>query len=71
MSQGTLERCEVVVSEGRAVARYRWSDCGGDGCDRLDDDVSDWSDEEIIEHVCLLVGVERAEDKAVIKVVRE
>ncbi len=40
-------RCTVTVSEGVAVARYRWEGGDVDGRERFDEDVSDWTDDEI------------------------
>ena len=57
------ERCQVdVFDDGRAVANYRWADNDCDGVDSFDEDVSEWSDDEIRGAVAALVGIDVRHD---------
>lgn len=56
MSEGTLLRCKVVVREGVATATYRFSDRDVDGVVSLDEDVTDWKDDDIIALTSDLIG---------------
>jgi len=60
--------CTVTVTEGTAVAKYRWEGSLITGADMLDDDVSTWTDDEIREIMALSVGIEE-KDRSRIDVV--
>ena len=68
--EGPLEYCEVTVSaEGLARAEYKWAGLGVAGSQSHEEDVSQWSDDEIRECFADLLGIEDENDKAKIKVV--
>ncbi len=52
------EHCRIDVScDGQAVATYRWAGNKVDGRDAHDEDVSEWSDDEIREVFAGLLGI--------------
>lgn len=62
--------CKVTVHDGVASARYHWEDLPVPGSISHDEDVSDWTDEEIADCIADLVGIEEGE-KDKIEVVRQ
>lgn len=50
--------CRVTVMDGRAVARYRWAGLDVDGSESIDENVSDWSDDDIRETVATMIGAD-------------
>lgn len=62
-----LNYCVVTVTDRTAAVRYRWND-KREGSDLIDDDVSEWTDEEIREVVANIVGIED-DDREKIEVV--
>ena len=64
------DRCRVNIDfEGNAVAIYRWKSLDVDGRDVLDEDVTDWSDDEIRDVVAGVIGI--IEGKEAIEIVWE
>lgn len=58
------ERCLVTVDfEGVATAHYRWVGAVVDGYDQLEEDVTDWTDDEIREAVAQSIGMSAGIDE--------
>jgi hypothetical protein len=53
------EQITVMVSEGRALLRYRVTGSKIDGRDAHDEDVTEWSDQDLRNLACDLLDVDR------------
>lgn len=70
MSEGKLERCAISIDEhGNLIAHYRWSHLQVDGSFAHDEDVSDWTDDEIKGLVADMIGAD-SEDQKVMEIER-
>jgi hypothetical protein len=53
----TCAHCTITIIDGYAHAEYQWVGLLVPGRDRHDEDVSDWSDDEVREVVGGLIGI--------------
>ena len=60
-----LVRCVITVTEGVAHAVYRWSDRDRDGSDMIDEEVGEWTDDEIRAAMADLVGIGEADRESI------
>lgn len=61
---GVCEWCRVTINtSGQARADYKWAGLDRQGSDALDEDVSEWSDQEVREVVAGIIGVEDGIDE--------
>ncbi len=66
-----LEFCAIDAADAeRPFAVYKWSHLPTSGRTDHDEDVSDWSDAEITDCFCDLIGIEHEQDRAVVVVKR-
>lgn len=65
LQHATITR-QVDPTDG-ATCRYRWAENEVDGNDAIDEDVSDWSDRELIEQFALTIGAVGQEDVFVVE----
>lgn len=67
-----LERCEARVScMGDLSISYKWAHLPFGGRYDHDEDVSFWTDEEIVDLVCDMIGVDHDDDREVVEVHHE
>lgn len=50
--------CKVVIEEGQARATYRWSDTIVNGRHDHDEDVSSWTDDEVVNLIADMIGAD-------------
>jgi hypothetical protein len=72
-SAESLEWCTATVTpEGYIQIAYRWKAAERDGSDLFtDEDVYGWSDDDVIDAVADLIGIERASDRERIEIIRD
>lgn len=52
--------CKIrVTPEGVAIARYRWQGSSVEGGDVYDECVTGWKDDDVIDAIAPLAGIER------------
>lgn len=62
-----LEYCRVTVNgDGVATARYKWKDNEVEGSDTHDEDMFEWTDDDIRDCFCGIIGYDG--DKSIIEV---
>ena len=64
-----LERCDIRVQNGIATARYRWAHLRVDGHIQHDEDVTGWTDQDVLNVMANLIGIDTPKDRAVMRLV--
>ena len=57
-----LEYCTITVDGGDASATYKWSHLDVEGGFSHDEDVSDWSNDELLDLFSVMIGFDKEDD---------
>lgn len=65
-----FEHFSIDVEGGKAVARYKVEGAEVEGSDAFDEDVSDWTDDDLLDHAQAICGLPESQ-RGIVQINRE